>query len=305
MENRNKTRAILITVFVHSVIILVLMFTYLTTPDPPLGSDGGFIVNVGYADAGYGDEQPMTEEVSEVKDKNSTPASEEDLVEEEVVTQDDPSEEIIVEKKEKKEKEKKKKKKKEKEPVEEVKTKKNPDFKPEETKEEPKTEPVRTTNPNAIYKGKTNKAKSDGDVQGGTGDMGNENGDPNSKVYSGKGSGTGTGSGDGDGEGDGPGGKGTGKDKGNGIHYDLSGRKAIKRVKPDENSKATGKVVVSITVDQEGNVISAKAGARGSTTTNAGLYKAAEEAALKTKFNPSPDAPDEQRGNIVFTFVLQ
>jgi periplasmic protein TonB len=92
---------------------------------------------------------------------------------------------------------------------------------------------------------------------------------------------------------------------GNGISYNLGGRRHLSLPKPIDNSQDEGTVVVSIIVDRNGNVISAQPGARGSTTTNANLLKKAKEAALKAKFSANPTAPEEQKGSITYKFLLQ
>ena len=92
---------------------------------------------------------------------------------------------------------------------------------------------------------------------------------------------------------------------GNGISYNLGGRKHLSLPKPIDNSQDEGTVVVTIIVDRQGNVISATPGARGSTTTYANLLKKAKEAALKAKFSASPTAAAEQKGTITYKFLLQ
>ena len=89
---------------------------------------------------------------------------------------------------------------------------------------------------------------------------------------------------------------------GGGISYDLGGRGHINLPKPTYNSDKEGKVVVTITVDQEGNVIKATAGARGTTVSDLDLFKRAEEAAKKAKFRQDGKAPERQTGSIVYLF---
>lgn len=66
----------------------------------------------------------------------------------------------------------------------------------------------------------------------------------------------------------------------------------------------SGTVVVEVTVDREGNVCSATAGAKGTTTTLKKLWNAAEKAAMDTKFNVDPSAPGLQTGTITYKFLL-
>ncbi len=80
----------------------------------------------------------------------------------------------------------------------------------------------------------------------------------------------------------------------------MTGKPVINDVSQDE-----GKVGVDIIVDKYGKVVRASPGARGSTTTSQILYKIAKEAAMSTKFNVNPQAPEQQKGQIVFTFLVK
>lgn len=84
----------------------------------------------------------------------------------------------------------------------------------------------------------------------------------------------------------------------------LKGRMMVKRPDIIDDSQEEGKVVVEIVVDETGKVIKANPGERGSTTTSALLFAKARQAALSSKFNPSPDGTKEQRGTITFVFIL-
>lgn len=94
-----------------------------------------------------------------------------------------------------------------------------------------------------------------------------------------------------------------GGNSGGGISYDLGGRGHISLPKPSYTSDKEGRVVVTITVDQEGNVIKAVAGARGTTVSDLELFKRAEEAAKRSKFKQQGDAPERQTGSITYLFV--
>jgi len=112
----------------------------------------------------------------------------------------------------------------------------------------------------------------------------------------------GSNSGDGSSTGDGTGvGPGTGP--GEGVGWDLVGRGKVSLTTPKNPTQEDGTVVVEIVVDNKGNVIKATPGARGSSTTNATLYKVAKEAALKAKFTIKAGAND-QKGKMTFIFIL-
>ncbi len=139
------------------------------------------------------------------------------------------------------------------------------------------TEKKQKINQKAIYTGKK-KNNSEGENNR-NGNQGITDGDPKSDKYEGGGEGE------------------------DGAAYQLGGRKAIEKPKPQGN-QIDGKVVVIITVNRLGNVIYAKAGAKGSTTLNKELLERARKAALKTKFNANKDAIKNQQGKIIYDFRL-
>jgi len=116
-------------------------------------------------------------------------------------------------------------------------------------------------------------------VAGGQGNQGVQSGTPDAPNY-------------------GPGG-GQGTD---GISFDLGGRRAQSLFKPPYNIQKDGIVVVAVTVDRSGRVTDATPGIKGSTTLDENLLKLAKEAALKTRFETSNDAPVIQKGTITYNF---
>ena len=136
-----------------------------------------------------------------------------------------------------------------------------------------------------------------------TGNQGRANGNLNSGNYSNKGSGGGVGNGNGIGSGQGDG-SGSGKGSGSGSGYALGNRKALSKPTPNYTCNEEGKVVVEISVNRSGQVISAKAGVQGTTNTAGCLLSQAKIAALNTKWEPSNDAPDIQIGKIIYNFSL-
>lgn len=92
---------------------------------------------------------------------------------------------------------------------------------------------------------------------------------------------------------------------GSSIGYSLgNGRGKVSFKKPENPTQKDGTVVVDIWVNRSGEVTKAKAGARGSTTTNPILEKKAEEAAYAAKFKSDNNAPFEQKGTMTFVFIL-
>ena len=73
---------------------------------------------------------------------------------------------------------------------------------------------------------------------------------------------------------------------------------------PSYGVQESGTVVVTVWVDNYGNVQKAQPGADGTTVTNKDLWNAARNAAMKTHFNQSADAPALQQGTITYIFKL-
>lgn len=87
-----------------------------------------------------------------------------------------------------------------------------------------------------------------------------------------------------------------------GGKWGLKGRKfsGNKKVQPPCNDE--GRVVMEITVNQQGEVIAAQKTINGSNTTSKCLVDAAKEIAFSHKWQPDPNAPDKQKGFVVVNF---
>ncbi len=140
----------------------------------------------------------------------------------------------------------------------------------------------------SLNKFKNSKGQSGGN--GNSGQQGNA-GSPNGVLP-----GTSTGNG----VGPGPGGGGNGS-----PDFKLSGRQLVHRPNFVTNNPVQGQIVVGITVDGDGTVTEATPGVIGTTINDGTLYKMVQDAALKTKFNKSPDGTPEQYGTITFRFTIQ
>ena len=268
LETKHKRKSAVITAIILILLLFGIFNFGMKYLDPPI--EYGLAINFGNSEVGSG------EPVEKTKSK-STPEEQEEVVEEtveetpqeiiqeDVITDDAANDVPVVEKiKEKKEVVK--------ETPKEVKLKKKP--KPKPSKE--------TTDAlNSLLNGtsKDGAAKGEGDdTQSGV--KGNEKGDPSSNKYYGN------------------------SGSGSGGNYNLAGRKALSKPIEKPNCEEEGTVVVSIEVDQNGKVIKAQAGARGTTNSAPCLSKAAEKAALRTRWNAAVDAPSKQRGTIIYKFSL-
>lgn len=130
-----------------------------------------------------------------------------------------------------------------------------------------------------------NKSKSGDGSEGDDneqGDKGQLDGDKSPGAYSGTPGGGGGGNGD----------------------YQLSGRNALKKVKPNYDCQESGRVVVQVKVDRDGNTISASVEMKLTTNMASCLTSRAKQAAMKTKWEAKKDAPDFQVGRIVYNFEL-
>lgn len=297
----NKPLAWAFTLGIHGLIVLFLYLFIIKTPIPPFPESGsnGLEVNFGLDASGFGEEQPMNEsELAMNNPAQEAPSASSEP--EEILTQEVEETVLVENKKEVKKKKKKKKEEKELKKETPAETPSNANT----TKEVVKKEAEKATAV-ALYKGNKNKNNNSEGENGGKGDQGDPNGSPDVKYHgkktgSGSGDGTGNGSGTGDGDGNGP-----GISKGNGKpNWDLAGRKNLRLPVPNTKFSEEGKVVVQIKVNQSGTVISAKAGVKGSTTSDPTLLDIAKKAALTAKFNENPDAPDEQIGTIIYNFIL-
>jgi TonB family protein len=283
----DKYTASLITLVIHGLLLLLFLLYKIVTPIPPFeiiepGGGGGLGVELNFGDSpdGMGNTNP------ELLTSTSTGATS-PMVDDEVMASDIEDTYIPEVKRPKTPKPKK--------PIKELKR----------VQEGPTitqhTAPEEVTDQRAMYPGK--KGGSEGKT-GKAGNQGEKGGDPYADLYQGKGGKGpgkgGNGSGGGDGDGDGPG-KGSGT--GPGISANLLNRKATSLPKPAYTSEKSGKVVVDITVDQNGNVIKAIAGSRGTTVQDAELFRQAESAAKRAKFNPDNSSPEKQIGTITYNFI--
>jgi colicin import membrane protein len=268
-----KMNGIFGTIIFHCLLILVIVFFGFSTP-LPLPGEEGILINFGTDEFGFGEIEPAYSDLPDnqeivTQQEEYTPESDN----EEILTQD--FEESAAEKEEK--------------VITEKPTIKK-DIIPEtvtETKEEEITQPAveeRKANERALYKGRGATDESSGreGITQGDGNQGSITGSPDSDNYS---SGLSQGSG--------------------GVEFSLAGRNPLFLPKPKYEYQVEGKVVVEIRVDRNGNVTYARAGVKGSTTNDENLSKAAQEAALKARFDSKSDAAYTQTGTITYHFILQ
>jgi hypothetical protein len=89
------------------------------------------------------------------------------------------------------------------------------------------------------------------------------------------------------------------------IYYDLFGRNHMYLPIPIYKCEGSGKVVLSIEVDQNGVVQKAQIVERESTASDPCLIETAINTALQSRFNPDANSPRIQIGSLTYQFVAQ
>jgi outer membrane biosynthesis protein TonB len=268
LETEHEKKSFAITVVLHVLLILLLLFFGFTYLDPP--PESGIAINFGTSEVGSGIEQPVEPVKAAPQQTSAEVTPVETSIKEEVVTQEN-IEAPVIEKKKKEE------------PV--VQKVEKPVKKVEEPAKKPDPKPSKSTTDalSSILNGPV----SDGQARGGegndeaAGDKGNPDGSPEAKSYYGTGMGL-----DGDG------------------NYRLGGRRALNKEKFVQDCNESGIVVVQIEVNRNGTVTRAIPGVKGTTNNAACLTDPARRAALATRFNSDADAPATQVGTIVYNFKL-
>ncbi len=299
-ENRFKSHGVVGTIIFHVIVLIFLMLFGLTSiPE----EEEGILVNLGDSRVGWGKQEPeKAEAASNPKPVNPPPPTSKpkkvEPTKEQIKTQDyDDAPEVKSEEQKKKEKAEKKIKLEERRKREEqqrlkreedARIKKVAEEKRRKEEEERKRQEEIKRQKKAINSnvsnafGKSSGSSSSEGVNKGSGNQGYVTGDPNSRNYSGRGQGS----------------------KGDG--FQLAGRSLKGSLpKPAYDIQEEGIVVVEITVDRTGRVVSAKYTLKGSTTQNSRLKEAAEKAALKAHFNADPNASAYVKGTITYHFELK
>ena len=270
LNTKYKRKSAIITTVVMLFLLFCIWNFGLRYLDPP--EEYGVLINFGDSNVGKG--KPIVKPEKSVP--KPTPQKEEVVeekvepkvqktIKEEVIT-NDTSKEVIAKPKEEKKEVKK---------AEEVKPKK------EEQKPKPKPSKATTDALNKLINSQNTDGKSQGEGDDDKdGVKGKVNGSDISKKYYGD-----VGSG--------------------GGNYQLDGRDAILKAEEKPDCEEEGKVVVTIWVNQNGDVIKAVPGAKGTNNSAPSLYKPAKAAALKTKWEKKLDAREVQMGKIIYYFKLK
>ncbi|PSL46112.1 outer membrane transport energization protein TonB [Chitinophaga niastensis] len=295
MEEKNgkkNIQALGVTIGVHALLLVALLFTGFSAPPPLPDQDLGMEVNLGTSDSGMGDIQPLNPNPPSAAapepaaaETPATAAKVNSEPQQDIATQDEEDAPEIKKPEKPVEKPKELPKKLEPKPVKP--TKKTTEAPPKPAAPAPK--------PKAVFSGGTGNSANSGNGANGAnnstgegntgkpGDRGQIGGDPNAKGYTGGGLGGGR------------------------SDFHLNGRNLIGRPQVTYDGTETGYVAINIKVDQQGNVTSATFSMRGSTISNPQLIEIAKKAARsgQLKYNANPDAPEEQFGTVRFFFKAE
>jgi outer membrane biosynthesis protein TonB len=265
-EENNYPKAFAATAVILAVLFALTYFIVFTSPPKQEDGTGGILVNYGTTDEGMGSDFTSVEEPSKAENPNKSKPDKVTPPQPTQQKQADASDKKVVTQN-----------------TEDAPVVTNNDKKPSNTvaTQTTKASPKPTVNQNALYKGKANNATGEGDGTTNTpGNQGKPTGSTLTNNYNGTGS-------------------------GNGGNLNMAQRNFITKPSIDDVTRKEGKIVVDIQVDKAGNVVSAHAGARGTTITDNNLLHKCEQAALSCKLNASDTAPDVQVGTIIFVFRVQ
>jgi outer membrane biosynthesis protein TonB len=279
LDTPHKKKSAGLTAVVAILLLLLFFMLGLTYYDPPISY--GMEVNFGTLAQGSGEVQPIksvqtieqpVEKPFEVEEKVEVTPPKESTEEsiKEVLTEKE-STVIVPDKKE------------EVKLREAVEEEPEPEVEPEPLKEVPKVSEATKSVVSNLLKNKTEdgeQTQGEGDdlVQG---DKGKVEGNPYSSSYYNN---------------YGLGGRGKG--------YGLNGRNLQSNGKVVQDCNQEGTVVVRITVNNNGEVVQAVPGVKGSTNTHPCLLEPARKTALLHKWFPDNNAPAEQIGFVVIQFKL-
>ncbi|WP_242132841.1 energy transducer TonB [Aestuariivivens marinum] len=276
-ETKHERDSAKLTALITVIILLMLFVVGTKYMDPP--EEYGVAVNFGNTDFGQGNIQPKAPVKSEPKNIPEPPQPEvtksqpspSTVTKEEVLTQE--NEEAIAIKKQKEAEARAK-------AIAEAKAKAEAERIAREKREQEEKKRKLDALIGGVSKSEGTETGSEGNDNK-AGDKGQLDGDPYAPSYFG---GQGIGSG--------------------GVGYGLNGRgrATYKTLKQDCNE--SGLVIVKIIVNQNGNVISAEPGQKGTTNTAPCLFKPAKEIAMSHKWPSDPKAPTRQIGFVSVNFKL-
>jgi hypothetical protein len=268
-EENNYPKAVVISTVVMAIFMAISYFIIFGNPIQEEVGTGGIVVNYGTVPEGMGNDYMSIEEPSVDPNANLTPPDKVvPNVEPTPTTPSSESSEKTVVTQDMEEA-----------PVVNTTSKKTaetPSTSPETKESKP------TVNVNALYKGKKNTGTGAGDGTGTTpGNQGDPDGDPLAPNYGEGGSGNGS------------------------VRLSLASRSFVNMPTITDNGQSSGRIAVEIRVDKNGEVVYARAGAKGTTLSDLNLWRKCEQAVMGSRLNQLESAPDVQIGIVVFNFKVK
>jgi TonB family protein len=284
-EQHKNIKALIGTLLIHAAVALCCVLIGFSVPQPLPNQDLGMEVNLGNSQEGTSELQPLHPNPPQA---SATPAAQAPAAPavhtsasapRDIVTTDEASAPAITHTQTTKQ------------------TSFHPDLnekvnhRPSRPRQTPIADEPTPPRPKALYSGGTTQHASSGNqsdlannasnegLTGNPGDQGAINGNPNASNHNGLVSGLG----------------------GNGISYSLRGRNITQYPSREAQFNEPGKVSMRIAVDQQGNITSY----RILSADNVTLAQLAERKIKQIRFNPDPNAPVTQFGEITFIFKLQ
>lgn len=268
-EENNYPKAFLATGIILAVIIALSYFIVFQAPAKQEDGTGGILVNYGTTDEGMGNDYMSTEEPSVAEKANHTKPTK--------VTKAPPTEQKQVE-----EASDKKIVTQNTEDAPEVNSTNKKPTQTVATQPATKAPPKPAINQNALYKGKSNNGTGEGD---GTGNKPGNQGKPTGSTLTPNYNGTGSGNG--------------------GNLRGMPQRNFVTKPAVSDPDHRSGKVVVDVRVDKNGNFVYVHAGGRGTTLFDPSLFALCEQAVRNARVNALDTAPDVEMGAVVFVFKAQ
>lgn len=265
-EENNYPKALAISTATMGVLILISYLLVMGMPQPVEVGTGGIIVNYGTVEEGMGEDYMSVEEPSTSPTANATAPDNVSTTPSEDPSVQSSDKSVVTQDAEDA-------------PAVASKPTKSTSTPTQATEEKPSKPAV---NQNALYKGKASTATGRGDGTSTTaGNQGSPDGDPLSPDY-------------------GKGGSGFGN-----VDLSLGSRRFVSIPRIEDDGQASGKIAVEIRVDKTGEVVYARAGAKGTTLSDLKLWQKCERAVIGARLNQLESAPEVQIGVVVFHFKVK
>jgi hypothetical protein len=267
-EENNYPKALIISTVTMAVLILISYFFVMGMPfkQEDLVGTGGLVVNYGTSEEGMGEDYMSVEDPSVDPNANNTAPDNVSTTPSETPSAQSSDKSVVTQDAEDA-------------PVVASKPTKTTNTPVQSTENKPSTPAV---NQNALYKGKKSTGTGTGDGTTTTpGNQGSPDGDPLSPNYGAGGSGFGN------------------------VNLSLVRRQFVNFPRIEDDGQSSGKIAVEIRVDRNGEVIYARAGAKGTTLSDLKLWQKCERAVLGARLNQLESAPEVQQGVVVFNFKVR